>query len=177
MPLVTVLGGRLHHTGTIVQKRPLRFRSSVPRRRCFDVPLNDLWTVGRSLRPLGRAFTLLELLVAMVIVATLVAIAFTVYDRLRESSNVSKDASNLRQLGVCLSAYMTDYTYFPAEAWPTTLHPQYVSSRGSFQSPFDKRPRSEDVRSARLATTSTETSWDYAWCRSSRPPPAYLWLR
>jgi type II secretory pathway pseudopilin PulG len=95
-----------------------------------------------------RALTLIELLVVFLIAAVLGAMTLTGYRLVHESSSASKDVNNLRQLALGINAYCTDYGFLPNEAWPTTLNPRYIPNWTSFQSPFDKRPGSEDPRAA-----------------------------
>jgi type II secretory pathway pseudopilin PulG len=114
----------------------------------FDAGVISFSTLGRRLRAFDPAFTLLELLVGIVIVAALGTLAFASYHRVHENTNASKDASNLRQLGMATAVYWTDYGCLPNEAWPTTLNPRYISSWNSFHSPFDDRRPTEDPRTA-----------------------------
>ncbi|MBW7906750.1 MAG: type II secretion system GspH family protein [Phycisphaerae bacterium] len=84
-------------------------------------------TVGVT--PPGRAFTLIELLVVVAIVALLTALLFPAMNRAREQSRLSVCGSNLRQLGVAVTAYAaanrdaiprgpaTPIPYFPQQGW------------------------------------------------------------
>ena len=54
------------------------------------------------------AFTLIELLVVIAIIAILAALAFPAYQRVVESGRATACTSNLRQLSVALSAYLSD---------------------------------------------------------------------
>lgn len=63
---------------------------------------------------LNRGFTLVELLVALVIVALLSTLAFQGYVRMRQSAERAKSASNLRQLGAVVLLYTGEhYGEFP----------------------------------------------------------------
>jgi prepilin-type N-terminal cleavage/methylation domain-containing protein/prepilin-type processing-associated H-X9-DG protein len=58
--------------------------------------------------PLG-AFTLIELLVVIAIIAILAAILFPVFAQARESARKTTCLSNLKQLGVGMAMYISDY--------------------------------------------------------------------
>jgi prepilin-type N-terminal cleavage/methylation domain-containing protein len=56
-----------------------------------------------------RAFSLVEILVVMVILASLAAVAFPVFARARENARRASCKSNLHQIGIALSLYRADY--------------------------------------------------------------------
>lgn len=66
-----------------------------------------------SLHPKERfcrtAFTLIELLVAIAIVGILAALILPTAIKILERGAIAKSASNLRQIGVAVSAYVTDH--------------------------------------------------------------------
>ena len=101
--------------------------------------------------PVESAFTLMEVLVVITIIIGLAAILIPSLNSALESAKATKDLSNLRQIGALIQAYLNDKDQIlPATAtWPGTtatpvLYPKYVGTRRVFQSPFDKRPSSED---------------------------------
>jgi prepilin-type N-terminal cleavage/methylation domain-containing protein len=91
-----------------------------------------------------RGFTLIELLVVIAIIAILAAILFPVFAQARESARKASCMSNMKQLGLAVMSYATDYdeTYVPAQialpsgsiSWPTLLFP-YVKNEGVFVCP------------------------------------------
>jgi len=96
------------------------------------------------------AFTLIELLVVIAIIAILAGIALPVFSKVLERGKATSDASNLKQLGIGLAAYLNDnedqmFSLVAPPAggpttWPQILQSKYVSNWRVFRSPFDKRP-------------------------------------
>jgi prepilin-type N-terminal cleavage/methylation domain-containing protein/prepilin-type processing-associated H-X9-DG protein len=99
----------------------------------------------------SRAFTLIEVLVAIAIIIILAAILIPSLNSALERAKATKDMSNLRQIGMLMQTYLNDSDQIlPATMiWPGTaaspggLYPKYVATRKGFQSPFDKRTPSE----------------------------------
>jgi len=104
-----------------------------------------------------RGFTLLELLIVIAVIVILASIGYPVYIGVQERAKVTKDMSNLRQIGIATQLYMNDNDgVLPGSttvAWMSQLNPKYVSSWGIFQSPFDTRAPSE------LGTVATPISY------------------
>jgi prepilin-type N-terminal cleavage/methylation domain-containing protein len=83
-----------------------------------------------------RAFTLVELLIVLAVIAALAALLLPVLTAARRASARPVCTSNLRQLGMAVRMYMQDYS----EARPDRLHvlvPAYVSDKRLLQCPDD----------------------------------------
>jgi prepilin-type N-terminal cleavage/methylation domain-containing protein len=99
--------------------------------------------------PLKRAFTLIELLVVIATIGILLAIATPVFTGVLERAKVTKDLSNLRQIGLATQTYQNDNNgVFPGSATVTwmsqlELNQKYLSAWRALESPFDKRSTSE----------------------------------
>lgn len=79
-----------------------------------------------------RAFTLIELLTVITIIAILSAILIPVIGAMREKSRTAMCESNLRQIGLAFSTYQTDHKgYWPAigdqTGGPTVVTPWFKS--------------------------------------------------
>lgn len=72
--------------------------------------------LARHASPHLCAFTLIELLVVIAIISILAAILFPVFAQARESARQAMCASNMRQIGLAMRMYITDYDeiWFPA---------------------------------------------------------------
>lgn len=91
------------------------------------------------------AFTLVELLVVITIIAILAGIALPVFSKVQENARATQDASNLRQIGIGVRGYMTDNnneilsSAAGALPWAQQINPTYIPTWKVFKSPFDSR--------------------------------------
>lgn len=70
---------------------------------------------GKSMRRATQGFSLVELLVAMCILAVLAAIVIPIITKARETAKTSKCLSNMRQIGLGMHTYIEEYNgRFPA---------------------------------------------------------------
>jgi prepilin-type N-terminal cleavage/methylation domain-containing protein/prepilin-type processing-associated H-X9-DG protein len=68
--------------------------------------------------PLKQAFTLIELLIVLAVIAILVAIVLPVFAKVRDKGRQAACSSNLRQLSLAFLAYEEDYDqYFPGATY------------------------------------------------------------
>jgi prepilin-type processing-associated H-X9-DG protein/prepilin-type N-terminal cleavage/methylation domain-containing protein len=101
-----------------------------------------------------RAFTLLEILIVIGIIALLAAILFPAFGRVREAGRRTTCASNLKQISLAFTQYAQDYKFYPVlsddgsygsfpsppgtpcGAWPDKMLP-YVKEKSIFVCPSD----------------------------------------
>lgn len=76
-------------------------------------PMKPLKMIDGSRARKTRAFTLIELLTVIGIIAILAAILIPVISKVRASANTVSCVSNLRQLGAAVQLYTQDYGNFP----------------------------------------------------------------
>src|SRR5258706_15842446 len=92
-------------------------------------------------RAFQRAFTLVELMVVMAIIAILIALFAVVLARARPSASSVACCSNLRQIGVAFQVYANDHggrlpdPTTTAISWETAVH---LSSPNVLQCPADE---------------------------------------
>src|SRR5205814_10248222 len=61
-----------------------------------------------SSRPVDRAFTLIELIVVLAIIAIMMSLTYPVYLTISQRAEATKDMSNLRQIGMGTQTHMND---------------------------------------------------------------------
>jgi prepilin-type N-terminal cleavage/methylation domain-containing protein len=99
--------------------------------------------------PLERAFTLIEMIVVLGIIAIMMSLTYPAYTSFAQRAKATKDMSNLRQIGATTQLYLNDNNgAFPGSAtvtWMSQLeqNQKYLSSWRVLESPFDNRSTSE----------------------------------
>ena len=123
----------------------------------------------RTQRAKPRGFTLIELLIVIAIIAILAALLFPVFARAREQARKVRCGSNLRQVGLALQMYTSDWDGLlplahsrPSVDGPPSivsiLHP-YTKSQELFRCPSDKTRKWQ----------TEGTSYDYGFGLLSPP--------
>ena len=115
---------------------------------------------------MARAFTLIELIVVLAIIAILMSMIYPMYMSMSERAKATKDMSNLRQIGLATQLYMNDnggVLFSTTGSWMSQLYnadpppspPKYLSSWGVFVSPFDRpaSPRTSSPKNANSAVS------------------------
>ncbi len=80
----------------------------------------------RQCKPRQEGFTLVELIVVIAIVALLAALLLPSLDRAKSSALFTKCKSNVRQLGMALTMYVSDFAAYPP-SHPSDSQNQYWS--------------------------------------------------
>lgn len=100
-------------------------------------------------RSRAHAFTLIEILVVIAIVVLLAGLLFPVFSSAREGARTTSCASNLKQIGLAMALYTSDYRQrYPLVktnlgcTWVDAIYP-YAKSPALFQCPSAKRGRYE----------------------------------
>jgi len=148
-----LIGHDLHTPNAKSLVKQSRFRGSfslsLPAQEQYHALLTKIPMTKSSPPLFHSAFTLIEVLVAVAIIAIIMALAIPAFNSVLERAKNTKDLSNLRQIGAATQMYMNDNNgVFPGSAtqsWMLQLeqNQKYLSSWRVLESSFDKRSTSE----------------------------------
>jgi prepilin-type N-terminal cleavage/methylation domain-containing protein/prepilin-type processing-associated H-X9-DG protein len=85
-----------------------------------------------------RGFTLVELMVAVVIVAVLGSLVFAAAKSVKSKANQTVCANNMRQIGIALQAYADDNGEYPSTAHSERLDRSWIYELEDYLGDFDK---------------------------------------
>lgn len=98
-----------------------------------------------------KGFTLVELLVAIAVIALLAALIFAVFFVARDKSRESVCLAQLRQIGQALKMYQSQWNELPPML--SALYPQYVSDKRVFLCPNAQKASPGQPSGTELSTT------------------------
>ena len=75
----------------------------------------------------AKAFTLVELLVVIAIIALLVSILLPALGRAQDHARLVKCLSNLKQQGIALHMYASEWDDYTTKPWTPTSNPRRTS--------------------------------------------------
>lgn len=136
----------------------------------------------------GGAFTLIEMLVVIGIIAILAAILFPVFSSARAKARQTACIGQLHQIVVALKQYQEDYRgYPPAPAYDGTrfwggvssLWPDYISDQGIFFCPDDLGAKTRQKNAKDMLYSSYNANIDLTtdpstWVQSGTDPAGLL---
>lgn len=116
------------------------------------------------------AFTLVELLVVIGIIALLISILMPALTKARQQANAVKCGSNLHNMGAAMTMYTTQYNFYPGHAyfgskiyavWPTRLRNLMNGDQGVFLCPSQESGFEWQKRVSGGTATAADSPYGY----------------
>jgi prepilin-type N-terminal cleavage/methylation domain-containing protein/prepilin-type processing-associated H-X9-DG protein len=117
-----------------------------------------------------KAFTLVELLVVIGIIALLISILMPALNKARQQALTIKCASNLHNMGIALTMYTQQFGYYPGHAafdngiyaiWPTRLRNLMNNDQAVFHCPAQESGFEWQVKTAGGGATTAQSGYGY----------------